>query len=411
MIYKKYLIPVLCLIYCSCNRDIPYINNRDSDTLKIDINGVVEYIDLSGIFTKVDYIPLETSPQCLIGSIDKMAVNGNRFFILDQQTLSVLIFDTEGRFIHKIMQVGRGPHEYETLTNFFLDVENNRIILDAVSRFLYFDLDTYAFIKEERAAVKSECAYLGNETFAYYLKNAVWNGEYNLFADRQGQVVYQHLPIPKELNGFTFSKGYNFSQPDENGDVFFIEMFHDVVYRLNADSMTVAWYIDFGKNRLPDGFFNNIPREDWGKQLVKSTYCNLVGDFVRTDHINCFNFNHNGEVISYINLYKRKEEFLFRGQNNDLSFIGDLLPIMFCDSISTYSYMEMVDLKEDYPIISQIEDQLKIFENDTIKPEQEKELSIFKNKYRAFKENYYPKLKSLAEKSYEDNPVITRWYF
>jgi hypothetical protein len=407
----KNIIPVLFFLLCSCNRNIPYINNEHSDTIRVNIGNIVENIDLSGVFTKVDYIPLETRPECIIGNIDRLTVTDNRFFILDRQTLSLFIFDTEGKFIHKISQAGKGPHEYQDISDFFLDRENNRIILDTNSKFMYFDFNSYAFIKEEMKAVNSESAYLGNETFAYYLHNATWNGKFNLLADRQGQTVYRHLPIPEELAGFTFSNKYNFSQPGKNGDVFFIEMFHNAVYQLNVDLMTVACYIDFGKNSLPDGFFNDIRREDWEDRLIKSTYCNSIGNFFRDDHLNYFNFSHGEHVISYLKLYKKEKEFLFRGQNNDLSFIGDLLPVLFCDSISTYSYMEMINLKESYPIIDYIEEQLEVAEKEIIEPEQKKELAIFKNKYRVFQENYYPKLTLLAEKPYEDNPIITRWYF
>ncbi|MDR3095059.1 MAG: 6-bladed beta-propeller, partial [Bacteroidales bacterium] len=66
---------------------------------------------LSEIASDVTYIPLETSPECLIGRIDKIISFDDKYYILDRQTESILVFDSTGKYLFKIAQIGNGPGE------------------------------------------------------------------------------------------------------------------------------------------------------------------------------------------------------------------------------------------------------------------------------------------------------------
>ena len=307
-----FLFPFVFLYSCDSSKNIDDINNRNSDTIRVNIEDVVESMEYSNIFAKVDYIPLETTPECIIGGIDKMILHENRFFIFDRQTRSIFIFGTDGKFLQKISQFGKGPQEYSSLSNFFLDIENNRIILDGGSKFLYFDMNTCMFIKEERKAMNNGASYLGSETFAFYLCNGIWNGKYNIYAYRQGKEIYRHLPISKKMEGFTFEKEFSFFQPDQEGNVLFAELLNNVVYKLNPDSMALAYYIDFGKNGLPENFLDDFPRQEWEERISKSSYCSNVNCFIKNDHITFFKFTCRERSTRTLICMKEKKNSFFR---------------------------------------------------------------------------------------------------
>ncbi|HEX3009947.1 MAG TPA: 6-bladed beta-propeller, partial [Bacteroidales bacterium] len=70
------------------------------------------------MFSKIEMIPLETSPNCLIKSIDKKVFFRGRYYLMDRYELSVLVFDEKGKFCFKIKNVGEGPGEYTMLHDF-----------------------------------------------------------------------------------------------------------------------------------------------------------------------------------------------------------------------------------------------------------------------------------------------------
>ncbi len=77
-------------------------------------------------------IPLESNDECLIAHIDKLMFGGNRVYVLDATSKSVLMFDKRGQFIRKIHHVGNGPGEYIGLSDMTL-MDNTIILLDHLS--------------------------------------------------------------------------------------------------------------------------------------------------------------------------------------------------------------------------------------------------------------------------------------
>jgi len=66
------------------------------------------------------YIPLETSPECLIGGNPYVKLT-NEFIIVTEQTRCFLFDKATGKFVREIGRTGRGPGEYQSTRGFFRD--------------------------------------------------------------------------------------------------------------------------------------------------------------------------------------------------------------------------------------------------------------------------------------------------
>jgi len=62
------------------------------DSIKIEAPG-------TSIFQSVDYVPLETRNDVLIGFVDKILTDKNYYYILDSQQKVIFIFDKQGKFV------------------------------------------------------------------------------------------------------------------------------------------------------------------------------------------------------------------------------------------------------------------------------------------------------------------------
>lgn len=82
--------------------------------------------NLSEIATDIEYIPLETTPNSIMGRILRVVVRGN--FIYASTVDKILFcFDKTGKFMFSLNKPGRGPEEYEYIPDF--DVNNNNTIV------------------------------------------------------------------------------------------------------------------------------------------------------------------------------------------------------------------------------------------------------------------------------------------
>ena len=78
----------------------------------------------------VEYIPLETTDNSLLGSVSKILFRNNRIYVLDKMSGGVYVFDKTGKFLSSIIKPGEGPDEYVELMDMDVDKEGNVYIAD-----------------------------------------------------------------------------------------------------------------------------------------------------------------------------------------------------------------------------------------------------------------------------------------
>lgn len=70
-----------------------------------------------------NFIPLETNDSCLFSEIREIEIVDNKIYIIDNKRSGLLVFDISGKFITKIGNLGNGPGEYVTPSNFNINKE------------------------------------------------------------------------------------------------------------------------------------------------------------------------------------------------------------------------------------------------------------------------------------------------
>lgn len=88
----------------------------------------IETVNLSKIGKELSYLPLETSPQCLIQNIDKILFSKSFIFVNDTRN-RLLQFDRNGKFLRQIGSMGRGPEEYLYVYDFCINEDTNEIYI------------------------------------------------------------------------------------------------------------------------------------------------------------------------------------------------------------------------------------------------------------------------------------------
>lgn len=121
---KNLLYLALCFFMIACDS---VKDNNGNGAVVINLDEIEKgKIELD----EVEYIPLETTDFSLLGRIDKVLYQKDKFYVLDKKTGGVYVFDRKGKFLSSVCKQGEGPDEYIEMTDMDVDEEGNIYIAD-----------------------------------------------------------------------------------------------------------------------------------------------------------------------------------------------------------------------------------------------------------------------------------------
>ncbi len=130
----------------------------------------IETVNLSRIGKELSYLPLETSPQCLIQEIDKILFSKSFIFVNDTRN-RLLQFDKNGKFLRQIGSLGRGPEEYLFVYDFCLNEETNEIYIFFSDKMLVFSFEG-KFKKTNKLSFRiADAIILDKNSLMFHLPN------------------------------------------------------------------------------------------------------------------------------------------------------------------------------------------------------------------------------------------------
>ena len=95
-------IVLTALIFFSLAVNIyPQNTSTPIKTIVVDCNDIDKEVELLSTF-RVDFIPLETSKECLIRRIEKVVAASDHFVVWDKSQKTVFTFRKNGSYINKI---------------------------------------------------------------------------------------------------------------------------------------------------------------------------------------------------------------------------------------------------------------------------------------------------------------------
>jgi len=228
----------------------------------------VDYINISDYFTSLEYIFLEESPDGLFVNADKIIFFENRWYILDRELMTILCFAEDGKFIFRIHSVGKGPGEYQLLSDIMIHKTNKELWAQCrkTNRVLVYDLDGQLIRDESVARIGIESIQINqNDILAFtedkhYFKNqdSICGGVFRF--EKNFKKKQQLLIKPSGTICYDLNNRNNFS------------MYNDSCYFLyGSDSLIcfppdlnpiVTGVFDFGKYHLSEKL-KQLKNQSW----------------------------------------------------------------------------------------------------------------------------------------------------
>lgn len=227
----KYII-LLIYLFGSC------VNPGNDSVVNLERNVPISLFDL---FSKVEIIELETIDEAFIKYISQIVCVDNIYYILDSKSMSVFIFDGNGRFKHKIANRGNGPEEYTNVVSFAVDPKSSQIfIVDPLKK----ELSIYSLSGQFKRKINLPDIHRASYGDIYII-----NRDLIAFASlsKEGRVIYYSLPEQRIVNQYLPEKhSFGYSTQDITNNGKYVRSFAKEIYELKESGPELNFVWDFG---------------------------------------------------------------------------------------------------------------------------------------------------------------------
>jgi len=252
IIIRNTILFIFIFFYC-CNSS----KTTDSSINKIIFNrDFRNQIKLSSVCDEINFISLESSRNCLIGNINKIVINDNYVYILDNISNSIYCFNIKGKFEFKINNAGNGPGQYIKIKDFVINCFNNSIdIYDSGKRhILIYDLKGN-YIKTLKFKIglryflpvdkKNYIIFTNKLTLPSDNKNYAYD---IIIIDYNGRVKKKYFHYEPTYSSNSISGIQSLSK--FNSKIYVNLVYDERIYLVRNNNLVPQYYVDFGKDEL-----------------------------------------------------------------------------------------------------------------------------------------------------------------
>lgn len=254
--------------YLSCSDDFSTSGGFDGEQIILGENMERVSLTFTQIYRTLKVVPLETSPDFVIGNIVNVKANEERILIRDDKS-TLFLFDGDGNYINKIHIEGRGAFEAGSIRDiaFRRDTSSFYLLDGSSAKLLEVNYDGQIFKTIPLASLHG-LLNLGitpdNNLLLYspFSSTTTAEGESGLansfaFLTPQGKVINKvTLPVPHNYTPIIQGAIINSSFGMQTIKTQFI----DTIYKVDGSNLKPHLAINTGGKKIPDGDLSSLQR-------------------------------------------------------------------------------------------------------------------------------------------------------
>ncbi len=297
---------------------------------------------------KVIFVPLETNDNCLIGSIDKIFIINDNYFIVDKKnSKGIFVFDNSGKFLFKIQNTGLAEGEFTNINDVtynsfqkeikIFDSDRKKIISYDINGNFVKEISTELFFT--RFFSINNSFYLYTKFMPNFNKTAI---DYRLIkTDNKGHIKKYFLEFDKKIQSQTIlSLKNNFYFNSSSNKLYFFESFNNIIYKITNNTIEKNIKLDFNNNTIPQDIFKH--NKNFTEYINKNNLAYLNNVLLISDEIIKFSYSFKvNRLVEYNRLKNTYNEYLAQFIKEDSIYLRT--PILYNKQTSV-SILEPVEL-------------------------------------------------------------------
>ena len=318
MKYSCFSFIIMVLAFGSCEKKEKLAIDLTSpfDTIDFTKANSTEQYYFSDIFQIEAMVPLETSADFFVSKSPKVVTVDGNYYIHEKKLSGLYVFNTNGRFLHQIGKLGQGPGEYYKISDFDIDKEKQQVLVYSNSdrAVMVYSLEG-EFIKEIDVPFFSQYfTVLDENTWLFYSGYNLDEEPFNLFStNNEGKITGKYFKYPlNNLKGFDFT---GLLRKSHSSGALYTEPLSNIIYRINQDSITQAYKIEFGKKGWPEEDRYNHNKFFIDNMGLESSF--LYSEIFETEDLLIFNYQEKQrERVAFI-MKEKGKLYTHKNFNND----------------------------------------------------------------------------------------------
>ncbi len=263
-INRSYFV-TFCVTFCfSCmNNKNDVYSTCNYEHISIDStydNNVLYY---SQLYSKIEYIPLETTDESLLAEISKLNImDDGKILIFDRLKDGVFLFGKDGRYLRQIGNKGNAHNEYSSIKDAAYDCYNNQVVIYDIgtNHLMFYNLKGQFLFSFELYCYPSAISVIDKEHICLFLnytddlsRQSVGN---NIkIVNRKGEIKSEYLEYDSKFRNFHPACENVFSQSDET--LFIKPPYSSIIYKVSTNNLSPSFCYDLGKKSISEDSFVN----------------------------------------------------------------------------------------------------------------------------------------------------------
>ncbi|MBN2773293.1 MAG: 6-bladed beta-propeller [Prolixibacteraceae bacterium] len=301
-----FLLPGMVVMALSCSKNqktVESYTHGPHPVYPVSVNDENTLFKIDSVFRLESIVPLETSAISAMGELFKGIVHEGNFYMHDFFNNSLLVFAPDGRFMHRVGKMGKGPEEYLETRDFMIN-GNCIYTLD------YKKIHCYALSEGKyQYTIPLNISEFNPLQFAVFDKNNYYLWESNPEVPAEDIRKDKHRLI-RVKNGKVSGKYFRFTNECFDDQRFFRcadgnlysrpVLGNYTVYTIAKDSVSASFRIDFGNKSLPAGYLKD--KKNSLNDCLKNAYFKSprkvydIDDFVYFSNIGPGSFRYEGLI-------------------------------------------------------------------------------------------------------------------
>jgi|GEM_PF-2322761 len=293
---------------------------------------------LNDIIESIEYIPLETKDECVIGTISRnfhFEISDNYILTQCSKVGRYYLFNRKGSFIAHIGNIGEGPGEYLlTAKPYFIDEKNKQVVLFAINpdRYIYYDM-TGKHIKSVHSDNKDISERTGGRTTKLFDEGML------LMIPNLGDVPFSYTILDDNFNTVAqhikpvqYTRNPNFMV--STGEPFCYYIYGNKMHVRNNNLNDTLYFFANSQRIIPKftinaGIYEVTTDMLTDENIFKRSYINMISAFESKDYLF---IRYTFQRKSYFCYYDKNLQKLFHiesetGISNDFDGGLDFWPL------------------------------------------------------------------------------------